>query len=67
MTVDLASQTFVLNDCYADIDTDTAYPEVHAVCSLNGRRFSLHWRPSNPDGATAVLDQFVHRFCIVNA
>ena len=67
LTVELDSQTFVLNDCYADIDTDTAYPEVHAVCSLNGRRFSLHWRPSDPDGVTAVLDRLVRRFCIANA
>ena len=67
LTVGLDSQTFVLNAFYADIDTDTAYPEKHAVCSLNARRFSLHWNPIDPNGATAVYDQLERRFCIGNA
>lgn len=55
LTVALDGRTVVLDSRSSDIRIGDHAERAMPYCSLNGRRFSVHWDPANPKSAKSVL------------
>ena len=56
LMVQLADQSFVLDSRTDKITTDDMLKKEQPICSLNGRRFSVHWDANNPEGAKKAIE-----------
>lgn len=55
LTVTLGGHTLVLDNRSTHIASVDDGSRLRPICSLNGRRFSVHWDPNRPGGVKAAL------------
>ena len=55
LAVTLGGHTLVLDNRSSHIASVDEGSRLRPICSLNGRRFSVHWDPNRPGGVKSAL------------